>query len=116
MGFNPFKDSWGGATKSIKNEIKRTRPEDILSGGLTFVGREGLSKGKQEFTNAVGTLTGTRQLEKQMKKEADKQLALVAEQKAEDDEAARRRRASLRATLSERPNLFSVLGSEQGAL
>lgn len=102
--------------KRIGKEIGRTRPEDILSMGATTVARESLKKGAQELTNAVGTLTGTRQLQKQMQAQAKQQRKLIGEQEIADEEAERRRRSMLRATLSERPNLFSILGTSQGAL
>lgn len=102
--------------RRIDKEVGRTRPEDILSMGSTAVVRETTKKGVQEFTNAVGTLTGSRQMQKQMQKQAKEQRKLIGEQEAEDLEADRRRRSMLRATLTDRPNLFSILGSQQGAL
>lgn len=102
--------------RRVEKEVGRARPEDILSGGATAVARESFKKGAQEFTNAVGTLTGSRQLMQQMRKQAQQQRGLIAEQEAEDLEAERRRRGFLRATLSDRPNLFSILGSPQGGL
>lgn len=102
--------------RRIEKEFKRTRPEDLLTLGATAVVRETLEKGATEIGNAVGTLTGTRQLGRQMREQARQQQGLIAEQAAEDMKAERRRRSMLRATLSERPNLFSILGSQQGAL
>lgn len=102
--------------RRIEKEVGRTRPEDILSMGATAVAREPLKKTAQELTNAVGTLTGTRQLQQQMRAQAAQQQGLIAVQQAEDAKAERRRRSMLRATLRERPNLFSVLGSPQGGL
>lgn len=102
--------------RRVEKEIDRTRPEDILTTGATALAREPLKKGATELGNAVGTLTGTRQLERQMRAQAAQQQGLIAAQEAEDMVADRRRRSMLRATLSDRPNLFSILGSQQGAL
>ena len=106
--------------RRVEKEYDRTRPEDLLSMGATTVVRESTKKGAQEAVNAVTTLTGARQQQKaqreQERKQAQEQRELIREQERADEEARVRRRSMLRATLSERPNLFSILGSQQGAL
>lgn len=108
----------------VKKELKRAGrsfDKNVLRAGRDFA--EDFFTGKvfredipREIGNAVGTLTGTRQLKKQMQAEAKQQRKLIGEQEVADEEAEVRRRAMLRATLSERPNLFSILGSQQGTL
>lgn len=81
-----------------------------------FTGKFFREKIPREIGNAIGTLTGTRQLQQQQREQAKQQRKLIGEQEVADEEADVRRRAMLRATLSERPNLFSILGSQQGTL
>lgn len=108
----------------VEKEIRRAGrsfDRNVLRAGRDFTedfftGRVFRERIPLEFGNAVGTLTGTRQLRTQMQAQARQQRRLIAEQEVADEEAEVRRRAMLRATLSERPNLFSILGSQQGTL
>lgn len=108
----------------VEKEAKRAGrsfDKNVLQAGRDFTedfftGKVFREKIPQEIGNTVGTLTGTRQLKLQMRAQAKQQRKLIAEQEVADEEAEVRRRAMLRATLSERPNLFSILGSQQGTL
>lgn len=99
------------AKKVVKKSLDITK--DFFTGEAV---KKLAKKGGDEIGNAVGTITGTREIEKAQKSEAKRLRELQAGQEQEDELTQRRRRNSLRATLSERPNLFDRLGTRQDGL
>ena len=90
--------------KRVGNELDRSKV-DILTGGATFALRE---------TGRL--LSGADEIEAASKREIRRQDELLEQQRIADQEVEKRRRRTLRASLSRQPDLFSVLGSPQGNL